>query len=80
MDAMRLMRETGLRGARHLRGQLYEVRAQTAYAHYRLIFSQETRSVLLALIVYDKNTERTPRRVVELAQRRLADWRARGRP
>ena len=29
-NAMRLMRGTGVRGARHLRGDLYEVRAQTA--------------------------------------------------
>ena len=78
--AMQLMRGSGVRGARHLRGDLYEVRAQTADTHYRLIFSQESRAVLLALIAYDKNTERTPQRVVELAQQRLADWRARGKP
>ena len=78
--ATQLMRENGVRGARHLRGDLYEVRAQTAQAHYRLIFSQESRTVLLALIAYDKNTEKTPRRMVELAQRRLADWRERGKP
>jgi phage-related protein len=55
-------------------------RAQTAGAHYRLIFSQVSRSVMLALLVYDKSTERAPGRIVELAQRRLADWRQRGRP
>src|SRR5579871_5310260 len=57
-NAMRSVRETGVRGARHLRGDLYEVRAQTGQAHYRLIFSQESRAVLLALVVYDKNTEK----------------------
>jgi phage-related protein len=77
---MQLIRESGVRGSRHLRGELYEVRAQTAGAHYRLIFCQVSRSVLLALLTYDKNTERTPRQVLELAQRRLSDWRARGTP
>src|SRR5579871_61660 len=70
-DALRHMRETGMRGGRHLRGDLYEVRARTGQAHYRLIFSQESRSLLL---VYDKNTEKTPRHVEDLVQRRLADW------
>jgi len=78
--ALQLIRESGVRGSRHLRGDLYELRAQTAGAHYRLIFCQVSRSVLLALLAYDKNTERTPRHVLELAQRRLSDWRARGTP
>jgi hypothetical protein len=41
-DAMRLIRESGVRGSRHLRGDLYEGRAQTAGAHYRLIFRKES--------------------------------------
>jgi phage-related protein len=79
-DAMRLVRETGVRSGRHLRRDLYEVRAQTAQAHYRLIFCQVSRAVMLAMLAYDKNTEKTPRHVLELAQRRLGDWRERGKP
>jgi phage-related protein len=77
--AMKRVRRDGVRGGRHLRGDLYEMRAHAQRAHYRVIFSQESRRVMLALLIYDKNTDKTPERIVELATQRLQDWRQRGR-
>ena len=67
--------------ARHLRGPLYEVRANGVDESYRLIFAQEGRKgrVLLALVVLSKKTQKTPERDLRLAERRLGDWRDRGR-
>jgi phage-related protein len=46
-----------------------------------VLFSPEGRAqqVLLALEAFAKKTQRTPPRTIELAERRLADWRSRGR-
>jgi len=77
--AMRDVRESGLAVARHLRGDLYEVRADGVDESYRLLFSAEGRKsrVLLSLLVLSKRTQRTPTRDLRLAEHRLADWRRR---
>jgi phage-related protein len=77
--AMREVREEGTRFARHLRRDIYEVRADGDKASYRLLFASEGAKgrVLLALVAFKKQTQRTPARVLELATRRLADWRKR---
>lgn len=77
--AMLDVRTAGLVAARHLRGDLYEVRAQGAHASYRLFFAEEGAKgrVLLALHAMSKKTQKTPAKDVELAERRLADWRRR---
>lgn len=79
--AMRDVRDTGLVAARHLRGDIYEVRADGDRQTYRILFAPEgSRSqVLLALDGFSKKTQRTPLEKIRLAERRLADWRGRGK-
>ncbi len=67
----------GLAAGRHLRGDLWELRAIGMKAHYRLIFSREGRRVLLALDIFDKDTQRTPANVIRRSEQRLMEWRAR---
>ena len=66
--------------ARHLRGDIYEVRAEGGQQTFRVLFSAEGKSgqVLLALEGFSKKTRKTPPALIELAERRLADWRRRG--
>ncbi len=72
----------GLRVARHLRGEIYEVRADGPGGSYRVLFAEEGRrgQVLLSLVAFPKKTQKTPRGEIETAERRLRDWRARRRP
>jgi phage-related protein len=79
--AMKEVPLEGLRVARHVRGEIYEVRADGDRATYRILFAQEgSRSqVLLALAAFGKETQKTPPSTITLAERRLTDWRARGR-
>ena len=74
------VREKGLRAARHLEGDIWEVRVDGRQAIYRILFAEEGRrsQVLLALEGINKKTQRTPRATIDLAKRRLADWRRRG--
>ena len=67
--------------ARHLRGPLFELRANGLDESYRMIFAQEGRKgrILLALVVLSKKTQKTPHADLRLAERRLSEWRARGR-
>lgn len=69
----------GLVAARHLRGDIYEVRAEGRRATFRVLFAPEGPHgrVLLALEAFSKKTERTPTHMISLADRRLADWRSR---
>jgi phage-related protein len=76
--AMKDLTIEGLRACRHLGGDLYEVRAYAPKAHYRLIFSQEARYILLLLHVVDKDTRKLPLAERRVADIRLSDWRARG--
>jgi phage-related protein len=71
----------GLTVVRHLRGEIYEVRATGARAAYRVLFATEgaKSQVLLAVSAFTKTTQKTPLREIRLAERRLADWRRRGR-
>ena len=67
-------------GAKHLRGDVYEVRTETATRSFRLLFASEGRfgQVLLSLSGFIKKTQKTPLRELKLAEDRLADWRRRG--
>jgi phage-related protein len=80
--AMKDVKEYGLIAARHVRGEIYEVRASHAGIEYRVLFATEGRQhqILLALEGFDKKTRKTPTRLVDLALDRLADWRERGEP
>lgn len=75
------VREEGLSAARHLRGEIYEVRAEGRDVAIRVLFAPEGKRgrILLALEGFAKKTQKTPDQVIRLADRRLADWRSRGR-
>jgi phage-related protein len=77
--AMADVRREGLRVAHHLRGEIYEVRADGARVSVRVLFAPEGEKgrVLLALEGFEKKTRKTPDRLVRLAEARLADWRSR---
>lgn len=81
LAAMAEVREEGLDLARHLRGDLYEVRAEGRDLALRILFAQEGKKgrILLALEGFAKKSRRTPDRLINLAERRLADWRGRAR-
>jgi len=76
------VQKNGLAAARHLRGELYEVRAEGVGSSYRLLFAEEGARgrILLALHAINKKTRKTPPQAIDLAERRLADWRRRARP
>jgi phage-related protein len=78
--AMRDVTRNGLEAARHVRGDLYEVREDGDRQTFRILFAAEGRSgqVLLALEGFSKKTRKTPPALIELAERRLTDWRSRG--
>lgn len=79
--AMRDVLANGLGVARHLRGDIYEVRADADRVIYRILFAAEGRysQVFLALEGFKKKTQKTPPATIRLAERRLASWRKRGR-
>lgn len=80
---MRVVARHGLKdgGARHLRGDIWEVRADGDGLTLRALFAKEGRvgQVLLALHVFEKKTQQTPPQKIDLAEKRLADWRGRAR-
>ena len=78
---MKEVAREGLRVARHLRGDIWEVRVEAENAAFRVLFSTEGRAqqVLLTLEAFSKRTQKTPARTIRLAEQRLADWRRRGR-
>jgi phage-related protein len=79
--AMYEVRRDGLRAARHLRGDIYEVRANGKDEAFRILFAAEGLKgrILLALEGFSKKDQKTPARLIKLAEQRLGDWRARGR-
>lgn len=81
LAAMAAIRVQGLRVARHLKGDIYEVRADGDRQTFRVLFASEGKSgqILLSLDGFSKKTQKTPPEKVRLAERRLADWRRRGR-
>lgn len=60
VSAMRMVREHGTRAARHLRGDIFEVRAVIDQVGYRVLFAQEGRrsKILLSLQAYRKRGRR----------------------
>jgi phage-related protein len=77
---MKEVAQRGLVASRHLRGDIYEVRADARSRSFRLLFANEGRTgrILLSLSIFEKRTQKTPIRELELAERRLRDWRTRG--
>jgi phage-related protein len=78
--AMREVRQEGLRAARHLEGEIYEVRADGKGVIFRVLFAPQgkRKQVLLSLEAFKKKTQRTPPGSIALARRRLRDWEKRG--
>lgn len=78
---MKDVQVSGLSAARHVRGDIYEVRATGAHAAYRVLLATEgaKSQVLLAVLACNKKPQKTPSREIETAERRLADWRSRRR-
>ena len=79
--AMKDVAIEGMSVSRHLRGDVYEVRVDGDRQSYRVLFAAEGAKgqILLALEAFSKKSQRTPVPTIEVAERRLADWRARGR-
>ena len=79
--AMKDVQLEGLIAARHLWGDIYEVRASSGRQAYRVLFAREGRrgQILLAVEAFSKKAQRTPPQRIEVAEQRLADWRSRGR-
>jgi phage-related protein len=79
--AMKEVAVEGLEAARHVRGEIYEVRAHGDRVVYRVLFASEGRrnQVLLALEAIEKKTQKMPAQTIALAEGRLRDWRTRGR-
>lgn len=78
--AMRRVGEKGVQAARHLRGEIFEVRIAGDRKQFRILFATEGiyNQVLLALEAFPKKTQKTPSDKIELAEQRLAEWRRRG--
>lgn len=72
----------GVSRARHVRGDVYEVRAGRAGRAWRVLFATEGHmsQVLLAVTAFEKKTPETPPPQLVLAEQRLKDWRRRARP
>lgn len=78
---MKEVAKFGLTAAKHLRGDIYEIRADGENRSFRVLFAAEGRfgQVLLSLVAFPKKTQKTPKQVLELAQDRLNQWRVRGK-
>ncbi|MBJ7601193.1 type II toxin-antitoxin system RelE/ParE family toxin [Candidatus Nephthysia bennettiae] len=75
---MREVQRDGLVAARHIAGDIYEVRATRMNRHFRILFALEGKRILLALDAYNKDTPKMPLAILRRAERRLRDWRSRG--
>lgn len=78
--AMKDVETRGLAAARHLRGDIYEVRASGNKRTLRVLFATEGRRIFLALESFAKKTQKTPPGKIKLAESRLKDWRTRATP
>lgn len=81
LEEMRYIRQNGRSAARHLRRDIYEVRASYNTKAYRILFACEGHfsHILLSLEGFQKKTQQTPEASIKLAEQRLADWRRRGK-
>jgi phage-related protein len=81
--AMKEVRDAG-RGhpdVNHLQGDIWQVEVDGDRVIYRLLFAEEGRfgQVLLALEIVNKKWQQAKTRHIQLATRRLNEWRERGR-
>ena len=80
LEEMKYVSEQGIRVARHIRGEIYEVRVSYNTNTYRILFAREGhfKHILLSLVGFQKKTQGTPLYEIRLAERRLVDWRRQG--
>ncbi len=78
---MRDVQVNGNRVARHLEGEIYELRVAGDRQAFRVLYATEGKGnqILLALEAFSKKTQKTPNQAIRLAKRRLTDWRSRAR-
>lgn len=81
LAAMKDVERHGLSVAEHLEDEIHEVKAEGNRQTFRILFAPQGKhdQVLLSLEGFSKKTQKTPRNKIELAKRRLREWRARGR-
>jgi phage-related protein len=79
--AMKEVTRDGLAAAKHLSGDIYEVKADTNDKFFRVLFAAEGEHnhVLLSLEAFAKKTGKTPKAKLDLAKERLKDWREQGK-
>lgn len=81
--AMKQVRDAGRShtDVNHLRGEIWQIEIDGRRVIYRLLFAEQGRfsQVLLALEIVNKKSQTAKPRHLALAERRLADWQARGR-
>src|SRR6266567_7903107 len=79
--SIRLLEEQGTAlmepHARYLQDGLWELRTQVGGDAYRCLYFTWTGLRFVILHVFQKKTEKTPKREIETALRRRADWLAR---
>ena len=63
--------------ARHLHGKLWELRVAAGRRDYRVLYAAVVGRRFVLLHGFDKKTAKTPRRELEIAVHRLADFDAR---
>ncbi len=78
---MKDVRKNGNRVARHLGGDIYELGVAGNRQAFRVLYATEGKQdqILLALEAFSKKTQKTPKPTLDLAKRRLAEWRSRAR-
>lgn len=80
--AMKEVRNAGRghRDVNHLHGDIWQIEIDGQTVIYRLLFAEEGRfgQVLLALEIVNKKWQKARSRHIQLAERRLHEWRGRG--
>ena len=78
--AMKDVQNEGKQIAHHLRNDIYHVLCSSKGREYRILYSEEGKhnNILLALEGLPKKTKKVPNPVIDLAEKRLKDWRSRG--
>lgn len=78
--AMREVEELGVVAAsKPVQGEIREIDADGEdHTGYRLLFAVDgyQRQMLLGLVLFNKKTQKTPKRYIDLAEERLKRWRA----
>lgn len=62
------------RHIKHLDGPIYEIRTNVGNDHFRTLFFSDSPVHLVALRVFYKDTNQTPRSEIKLALKRMKKW------